>query len=72
MAFSNGEKVMERTEEFIRGLFNRNRHQGLAIRTPNMAFPRMKYHEAMHKHGSDKPDLRIPDEVGFSSLPLST
>jgi aspartyl-tRNA synthetase len=69
MAFSDGENVMNRTERFIHslidGLIVKNRHQELAIRIPKPPFPRMTYHEAMHKHGSDKPDLRIPDEVGY-------
>lgn len=64
MAFSNGEKVMERTEKLIHDLFAGNQQQELAIRAPNQPFPRITYHEAMHKYGSDKPDLRIPDEVG--------
>jgi aspartyl-tRNA synthetase len=64
MAFSNGEKVMTRIEQFILGLFKRNQRRELGIHPPTPSFPRMTYHEAMHKYGSDKPDLRIPDEVG--------
>jgi aspartyl-tRNA synthetase len=65
MAFSDGENVMNRTERFIYSLFHNNEHQGLAILRPKPPFPRMTYHEAMHKYGSDKPDLRIPNEVGY-------
>lgn len=69
MAFSDGGKVMTRTEHFIHslidGLIKTYPHQELTIRLPKPPFPRMTYHEAMHKHGSDKPDLRIPDEVGY-------
>jgi aspartyl-tRNA synthetase len=69
MAFSDGEKVMNRTEHFIHslidGLIAKNPHQRLAIRMQKPPFPRMTYHEAMHKYGSDKPDLRIPGEVGY-------
>jgi len=69
MAFGDGEKVMTRIECFIHslvdGLSGNDANQKLAIRMPKRPFPRMTYHEAMHKHGSDKPDLRIPDEVGY-------
>jgi aspartyl-tRNA synthetase len=69
MAFSDGEKVMTRTERFIYslidGLIKNHPHQELVIRLPKLPLPRMTYHEAMYKHGSDKPDLRIPDEVGY-------
>jgi len=69
MAFSDGEKVMNRTESFIDslidGLIAKTRRQELAIRMPKPPFPRMAYQEAMRKYGSDKPDLRIPDQVGY-------
>jgi aspartyl-tRNA synthetase len=65
MAFSNGEEVMKRIERFILRLFRRNQHGELGIHPPKPSFPRMTYHEAMHNYGSDKPDLRIPDKVGY-------
>ena len=68
MAFSNGDKVMKRTERLICGLFTQNRYQNLAIKAPTLHFPRITYHDAMQKYGSDKPDLRIPDEVSHFKL----
>ena len=50
--------VMEIAEGLIRELFA----QVLEVALPN-PFPRMTYAEAMHRFGSDKPDLRIPLEL---------
>ncbi len=45
-------------EEMMRGLFK----ELLSVELPN-PFPRMTYHDAMFRYGSDKPDLRIPLEL---------
>lgn len=65
MAFSDGDKVMHRVEHFICMLFDWIQGEGLVIRPPRPPFLRMKYHEAMQKYGSDKPDLRIPNTVSY-------
>jgi aspartyl-tRNA synthetase len=45
-------------EVMIRGMFS----ELLNVELPN-PFPRLPYHEAMSRFGSDKPDLRIPLEL---------
>lgn len=48
---------MSTTETMIRGVFSE--HMGVEFES----FPRMTYADAMHRYGSDKPDLRIPLEL---------
>jgi aspartyl-tRNA synthetase len=57
-SFLNEDQIMELMEGMIRGLFK----ETLAIDLPN-PFPRMTYQEAMHRFGSDRPDLRNPLEL---------
>lgn len=57
-SFLNELEIQSLMEEMMRGLF-------LEILDVNLPepFERMTYAEAMHRYGSDKPDLRIPLEL---------
>lgn len=71
MAFSDGEKVMTRVEDFIQALFpcledHARRYELSVIPSPVSRFPRMTYLDVMEKFGVDKPDLRIPNTVSTS------
>ncbi|MRJ41221.1 MULTISPECIES: aspartate--tRNA ligase [Idiomarina] len=56
-SFMSADQVMAVTEQMVRGLFQ----QMLAVDLGE--FPRMTWHEAMRRFGSDKPDLRNPLEL---------
>ncbi|RMF17347.1 MAG: aspartate--tRNA ligase [Gammaproteobacteria bacterium] len=55
--FMSEEEIMGIAEGMIRNLFR----DLLQVELPE--FPRMTWHEAMRRYGSDKPDLRIPLEL---------
>lgn len=57
---------MHRVEELMKAIWREFSEQ-----TPAPIFERMGYHDAMSKHGSDKPDLRIPGLVS-SDFSFST
>jgi aspartyl-tRNA synthetase len=57
-SFLDEDALMGLMETMMRGLFK----DVLGVELPN-PFPRMDYDEAMHRYGSDKPDLRIPLEL---------
>ncbi|MBN8411213.1 aspartate--tRNA ligase [Halomonas denitrificans] len=56
-SFVDESDIMGITESMIQGLFK----DVLDVELGD--FPRMTWHEAMHRFGSDKPDLRIPLEL---------
>jgi len=58
MAFVNSEDVMATMEDMIRKMFKDIGDVDLVDK-----FPRMTYADAMHKYGSDKPDMRNPLEL---------
>ena len=57
-SFMGEEDIMTMMEDMMRDVFKAT----LNVDLPN-PFPRMPYAEAMHRYGSDKPDLRIPLEL---------
>ncbi len=57
-SFMNEDQIMALTEEMIRGLFDKV----LGVKLDN-PFPRMTYQEAVHRFGSDRPDLRVKLEL---------
>ncbi len=57
-SFLDEDAIMGMMEDMIRGIFR----GVLDVELPT-PFPRMTHAEAMHRYGSDKPDLRIPLEL---------
>jgi aspartyl-tRNA synthetase len=57
-SFLTQEQIMQLMEGLLRSLFA----DVLQVQLPS-PFPRMTYHEAMRRFGSDKPDLRVPLEL---------
>lgn len=57
-SFLNEHEIQTIMEKMMRGLFDKM----LNVSLPH-PFPHMTYQEAMHRYGSDKPDLRIPLEL---------
>lgn len=57
MSFMSQDEIMSVTEEMLKALFK----EVLDVSLPD--FPVLTYQEAMHRFGSDKPDLRIPLEL---------
>ena len=56
-SFLEERDIMELTESMVRSLFSEHLDVDLG------EFPRMTWHEAMERYGSDKPDLRISLEL---------
>ncbi|MDR3127721.1 MAG: aspartate--tRNA ligase [Bifidobacteriaceae bacterium] len=57
MSFAKSDEIMKLTEEILVNVFAA---AGFVISTP---FPKISYREAIDKYGSDKPDLRINNQL---------
>jgi aspartyl-tRNA synthetase len=57
-SFLDEHQIMDIVEDMIRKMFKRV--QGIDLPDP---FPRLSYHEAMSRYGSDKPDMRVTLEI---------
>ena len=57
-SFLSQEQIMVLMEGLVRELF----HKVMKLSLPD-PFPRLSYHEAMRRYGSDKPDLRVRLEL---------
>ena len=57
-SFLGQEDIMSMMEGMMRQVFQQS--MGISLESP---FPRISYADAMHRYGSDKPDLRIPLEL---------
>ncbi len=57
-SFMDEDQIMDMMEDMIRGLFKKVLDVEL-----DATFPRMTYQEAMHRFGSDRPDLRVDLEL---------
>ena len=58
MSFADQDDIIAVQEAFLKRLFKEMK--GIAIETP---LPRLSWHEAMNRYGSDKPDLRFGFEL---------
>ena len=56
-SFVSEDDIMSTTERMITSVFSKH------LNVEFSKFPRMTYKDAMHRYGSDKPDLRIPLEL---------
>ena len=57
-SFMTENEIMDIVEEMIRQMLQKVQNVDLPA-----AFPRMSFHEAMNKYGSDKPDMRVTLEL---------
>jgi aspartyl-tRNA synthetase len=57
-SFMGENEIMDIVEEMIRQMLKKVQNVDLPA-----AFPRMSFHEAMNKYGSDKPDMRVTLEI---------
>lgn len=67
LSWTDGQGVMQTVERLVKAIHNQIPDKWAIDIPKDEDFLRMKYEEAMSKHGSDKPDLRILDLVNKPS-----
>ncbi|POS86421.1 hypothetical protein EPUL_001397, partial [Erysiphe pulchra] len=69
ISFADGEQIMNIVESLIKKIYIQFADQISSKLVPQdnvdktIVFPRISYHAAMSRYGSDKPDLRIPGSI---------